>query len=242
MQLKLCFKIEYDKDGFQTIETWQSVTHVANLTIVFGLQLKCIKQTRDYCYRSNVLRPLETLSNTAKRNRIKQIINDQDWITDYSKDELSEKIKIQAYVRAMNYNYISQDAFQSIAKIFSELDYEYMINNSTILKTNNDEIHINDEEVIHENWIPDKLHILLSITNCLWSLVLAKFDINNNKVKNIVCDKKLKMLCEFDLTKLFNKQRAILIQQLWDKFYQLYRLLHNIETIKVIFENKAKEW
>ncbi|RIB28799.1 hypothetical protein C2G38_2028248 [Gigaspora rosea] len=73
----------------------------------------------------------------------------------------------------MDYNYISRDAFRSIAKISSELDREYMISNeklnlneimqnaiplyvmdinidnSTILETNNDEIHINDEEVIH---------------------------------------------------------------------------------------------
>ncbi|CAG8626596.1 9324_t:CDS:1, partial [Gigaspora rosea] len=120
------------------------------------------------------------------------------------------------------------------------------------------------------NWIPDELHILLRVTDRLWSLVLAEFDINNNKIRNIVCeemkwigisfcfwqehnsriwnvtlltgDKKLKMLCEFDLTKLFNQQRAILIRQLWNKFYQLYRLLHNIKTTKDIFENKAKEW
>ncbi|CAG8801040.1 25282_t:CDS:2, partial [Gigaspora rosea] len=152
MQLKPCFKIKYDKDGFQTIESWQSVTHAANLFV------QCVEQTRDYRRRSNVLQPLETLGNTAKRNRIKQISE--------KVYELSEKIKRQAYVRAMDF---SRDAFRSIAKISSELDREYMINNeklnlneimqnaiplyvmdinidnSTILETNNDEIHINDE-------------------------------------------------------------------------------------------------
>ncbi|CAG8643426.1 18669_t:CDS:2, partial [Gigaspora rosea] len=93
-----------------------------------------------------------------------------------------------------------------------------------------------------ENWILDELHILLRVTDRLWSLVLAEFDINNNKVRNIVCNKKLKILCEFDLAKLFNQPRAILTRQLWDKFYQLYGLLHNIETTKDIFENKAKKW
>ncbi|CAG8831774.1 33735_t:CDS:2 [Gigaspora margarita] len=90
-----------------------------------------------------------------------------------------------------------------------------------------------------ENWIPDELHILLRITDHLWNLVIAEIDLNNNQIRNIICeemkrigisfhfwqehhsrtwnfpsitgDKKLKLLCEFDLTKLFNQQRAILI-------------------------------
>ncbi|CAG8695475.1 25766_t:CDS:2 [Dentiscutata erythropus] len=104
MQLKPCFKIKYDKDGFQTIESWQ----------VFGLQLKCVEQTRDYRHRSNVLQPLETLETTHLNHKdpiqIKSLtlsVNDQNWIIDYSKDELSEKIKRQAYVHAIDYNYIS---------------------------------------------------------------------------------------------------------------------------------------
>ncbi|CAG8692870.1 22556_t:CDS:2 [Dentiscutata erythropus] len=84
MQLKPCFKIEFN-NGHQTIESWRSATHAANLfaqtynpngkstlsgTIVFGLQLKCVEQARDSHRQSNTLRPLETLSNSAKRSRL----------------------------------------------------------------------------------------------------------------------------------------------------------------------------
>ncbi|CAG8838330.1 44456_t:CDS:1, partial [Gigaspora margarita] len=41
--------------------------------IVFGLQLKYVKQSRDSCHRSNIICPLEILSNLRKRYRIKQI-------------------------------------------------------------------------------------------------------------------------------------------------------------------------
>ncbi|CAG8783645.1 22047_t:CDS:2, partial [Cetraspora pellucida] len=203
-QLKLCFKIKYNMDGLQTIKSWQSATYIANLfaqtynnnrtstlsgTIIFRLQLKCVEQARDSHYQSNVLQPLEKLSNSAKRPQIKQIgvkVHNQDWIIDYSKDKTLKTIKRQAYVRAMDYYYISRDALQSIAKMSSELSWEYTISNeklnidnimqniipfyimninidhSTIFATDNKEIHIEEEEIIHnlqdifQNGILDK--------------------------------------------------------------------------------------
>ncbi|CAG8692405.1 299_t:CDS:2, partial [Cetraspora pellucida] len=108
----------------------------------------------------------ETLSNSAKRSRIKQIVN-------YSKDMTFEKIKSQACVHVMDSNYISREAFRSMAKIYPELDREYIISNkklnldkimqdiiplyimdininsSTIFATNNEELHIDNEEIIY---------------------------------------------------------------------------------------------
>ncbi|CAG8753033.1 19659_t:CDS:2, partial [Racocetra fulgida] len=126
-------------------------------------------------YKSNILCPLETLSNLEKRYRIKQIgekvnnfiddetthlyhkdqiqiksltlsVDSQDWIVDYSKNNPLEKLKRQAHVRAIDHNYISRNAFRSIAKISSELDQKYTI---TIFATSNDKIHIDNEEVIY---------------------------------------------------------------------------------------------
>ncbi|CAG8508605.1 9332_t:CDS:2 [Gigaspora rosea] len=65
---------------------------------IFGLRLKCVDQIRDSRHRSNILRPLETLSNLGKRYRIKQIgkkVN--DYINDetthlYHKDQVQVKL------------------------------------------------------------------------------------------------------------------------------------------------------
>ncbi|CAG8521409.1 15717_t:CDS:2 [Cetraspora pellucida] len=199
MQLKPCFKIEYN-NGHQTIESWRSATHAANLfvqmynpngkstlsgTIVFGLQLKCVEQARDSHRQSNALRPLETLSNSAKRSRIKQIgekmrdyinhetthlhhkdklqikslvlsVDDQNWIVNYSKDMTFEKIKSQACVCVMDKldcEYIISNKKLNLDKIMQDIIPLYIIdiniNSSTIFATNNEEIHIDNEEIIY---------------------------------------------------------------------------------------------
>ncbi|CAG8740750.1 24469_t:CDS:2 [Gigaspora margarita] len=162
--------ILYDANGLQTIESWQSPMHAANL----------------------FAQPIESLSNFAKRFRIKHIdkkvsdyvnqetthlyhkdpvqirsltlsVDNQDWIVDYLKDETSEKNKkTSIYV------------FRSLAKISSELSREYVVSNEklnidnimqnnipfyvtninindlTMFATNNEEINIDNEEVIHD--------------------------------------------------------------------------------------------
>nr|CAG8645135.1 4962_t:CDS:2 [Entrophospora candida] len=211
-----CFKIEFDK-GLQ-VESWKSATQAANLfsqtynpkktsllsgVLVFGLQLKCVACNRDLCNRSRILQPIETLSNSTKRARVKHIgegvknhvdcevaslyhpndkvqlksltlsVDQQDWFVDFGvKDKLLEKKRKQAYVYAMDYGHISRNSFREITKISPEVAREYVVSEekSNIDKTmqgaiplhimdiniedfvtttmNNDEIHINDEEVI----------------------------------------------------------------------------------------------
>ncbi|CAG8749090.1 9217_t:CDS:1, partial [Cetraspora pellucida] len=111
-------------------------TSILSGTIVFGLQLRCVEQVRDSCHRSNVFRPIKTLSNLAKKSRIKYIgkgirdfinneityldhkdqlqiksltlsVSDQDWIVKYSDDEALKQQKRLAFIQAMDYNHIS---------------------------------------------------------------------------------------------------------------------------------------
>ncbi|RIB28987.1 hypothetical protein C2G38_2308496 [Gigaspora rosea] len=235
MQLNPCFKIEYDKGGFQTIESWQSVTHAANLfaqtynskgtstlsgTIVFGLQLKCVEQTRDYRRRSNVLQPLETLGNTAKRNRIKQISEkiydmDDDFedndsyifelirnieneienevrdITDVDSDEVEDEAANETEKETSDETEeetINKEKFQSELQNDRQRPFYVTKKYDLPIERLSPQSHYPEYREDKENWIPDELHILLRVTDRLWSLVLAEFDINNNKIRNIVCE------------------------------------------------------
>src|SRR5271168_3310862 len=53
---------------------------------------------------------------------------------------------------------------------------------------------------------------------------------------------KLCVLRNFDLTKLFDFERAILIKSLWNGFAELYDLLGEKETDPQYFRLKAKAW
>ncbi|RGB27469.1 hypothetical protein C1646_798783 [Rhizophagus diaphanus] len=103
------------------------------------------------------------------------------------------------------------------------------------------------------HWISDELHIMLRITDHLWSLVIAElmeYGLFNDTARKIIVEEmkrikvrfqfwqiqetktwnytslmgndKLKVLQFFDLTKILLRQRAIIIRNLWNKFYELY--------------------
>src|SRR5581483_52053 len=124
-----------------------------------------------------------------------------------------------------------------------------------------------------ENYIPDKLHIMLRITDRLWELVLQEIkneglfnditrniiikemenlkirfefwkicDTNNWNYTSLMGDDKLRVLRSFNLTKLFDLERAALIKSLWDGFAELYDLLGKKETDPQLFRLKAKAW
>ena len=124
-----------------------------------------------------------------------------------------------------------------------------------------------------ENYIPDKLHIMLRITDRLWELVLQEIkneglfnditrniiikemgnlkirfefwkirDTDNWSYTSLMGNDKLCVLQNFDLTKLFDPERAALIKSLWDGFAELYNLLGEKTTDPHYFRLKAKEW
>ncbi|CAG8724981.1 9375_t:CDS:2 [Cetraspora pellucida] len=153
-----CYRIPND---YKVVTYNSEGTSILLGTIVFGLQLKCVEQVRDSHHRSNVFRPIKTLSNSAKKSRIKYIgegirdfinneityldhkdqlqiksltllVGDQDWIVKYSDDEALKQQKRLAFIQAMDYNHISRNALHSIAKITTELDHEYIISNEKL--------------------------------------------------------------------------------------------------------------
>ena len=122
-----------------------------------------------------------------------------------------------------------------------------------------------------ENYIPDKLHIMLRITDRLWELILQEIkneglfnditrniiikemenlkicfefwkirDTNNWNYTSLMRNDKLHVFQNFDLTKLFDSERAALIKSLWDGFAELYDLLGKRETDSQLFRLKAK--
>jgi hypothetical protein len=124
-----------------------------------------------------------------------------------------------------------------------------------------------------ENHVPDKLHIMLRITDRLWELVLQEIkneglfnditrniiikemenlkirfefwkvrDTDNWNYTSLMGDDKFRVLQKFDLAKLFDPERAILIKRLWDGFAELYELLGKKETDPQYFRLKAKIW
>src|SRR5581483_2404927 len=124
-----------------------------------------------------------------------------------------------------------------------------------------------------KNHVPDKLHIMLRITDRLWELVLQEIKnegLFNDITRNIIVremenlkirfefwkihgsdnwsytslmeDDKLCVLQNFNLTKLFDPERAVLIRSLWDGFAELYNLLGERNTDPQYFRLKAKAW
>ncbi|POG83092.1 hypothetical protein GLOIN_2v1469570 [Rhizophagus irregularis DAOM 181602=DAOM 197198] len=124
-----------------------------------------------------------------------------------------------------------------------------------------------------KNHVPDKLHIMLRITDRLWELVLQEIkneglfnditrniiikEMENLKIRfefwnihgtnnwnytSLMGDDKLCVLRNFNLTKLFDPERAALIKSLWDGFAELYDLLGEKTTDPQYFRLKAKVW
>ncbi|CAG8490469.1 9396_t:CDS:2 [Dentiscutata erythropus] len=107
-------------DNYKVLTYNSKGTSTLSGTIVFGLQLKCVEQARDTYRHNSIFRPIESLSNSGKRSKVKQIgekvrdyidykttylhykdqiqikslalsVDNQDWILDYSKDKSLEK-------------------------------------------------------------------------------------------------------------------------------------------------------
>ncbi|CAG8493890.1 46184_t:CDS:2 [Gigaspora margarita] len=71
-----------------------------------------------------------------------------------------------------------------------------------------------------DNWVIDKLHTMLKITDCLWHLVLNELQDDD----------------------LFNEFTPAKIRNLWNKFSQLYNNLRDNSTDPNVFEKAAKEY
>ena len=67
-------------------------------------------------------------------------------------------------------------------------------------------------------------------------------DTDNWSYTSLMGNDKLCVLQNFDLTKLFDPERAALIKSLWDGFAELYNLLGEKTTDPHYFRLKAKEW
>ena len=67
-------------------------------------------------------------------------------------------------------------------------------------------------------------------------------DTDNWSYTSLMGDDKLRVLRNFNLTKLFNPERAALIKSLWDGFAELYDLLGERKTDPQYFHLKAKSW
>uniref|UniRef100_U9U4D8 Uncharacterized protein n=1 Tax=Rhizophagus irregularis (strain DAOM 181602 / DAOM 197198 / MUCL 43194) TaxID=747089 RepID=U9U4D8_RHIID len=98
-----------------------------------------------------------------------------------------------------------------------------------------------------DHYVPDKLHIMLRITDQMETLKIRfEFwkirDTDNWCYTSLMGNDKLCVLRKFNLAKLFDPERAALIRSLWNGFAELYDLLGERETNPHYFRLKAKEW
>src|SRR6266511_6359631 len=106
------------------------------------------------------------------------------------------------------------------------------------------------------HWIPDELHLMLRITDHLWSLMLSETnyqssDKTREQIKNemfrigvhfefwqnigskswnytsLMGEDKLKVLKNYNLESILHENRATIIRQLWNDFCDLYTALLN---------------
>jgi hypothetical protein len=123
-----------------------------------------------------------------------------------------------------------------------------------------------------DHWVPDELHIMLRITDRLWSLVLHEIkesgyfndvareiivkEMNRIKVQfqfwqdkdqtwshtSLMGQDKLKVLQFFDIGKILPLSRANAIRMLWNGFYDLYTAIRDPTTDPKTFKRNAKMW
>ncbi|GBC35766.2 hypothetical protein GLOIN_2v1762662 [Rhizophagus irregularis DAOM 181602=DAOM 197198] len=94
-----------------------------------------------------------------------------------------------------------------------------------------------------KNHVPDKLHIMLRITDCLWELVLQEIKnerLFNDITQNIIIKEMENLKIRFEFWNIH--ERAVLIKNLWDGFAELYDLLGEKKTDTQYFRLKAKAW
>jgi len=121
------------------------------------------------------------------------------------------------------------------------------------------------------HWIPDELHLMLRITDRLWSLMLEETGYQRNekireKIKDemsrirvhfefwqsqgsnnwnytsLMGEDKMKVLKNFDIESVLPKNRSDLIHELWNDFDILYTALRDSTTDPAFLKNKAKLW
>src|SRR6185437_14019632 len=121
------------------------------------------------------------------------------------------------------------------------------------------------------HWVPDELHIMLRITDRLWSLIISELEQNgeyDNDMHETICNEmkkckvkfefwktttkweytsllgpdKLIVLRNFDLSAILPANRAKKIRLLWNKFDQLYCAIKNPDIDFTQFALDAKEW
>ncbi len=123
-----------------------------------------------------------------------------------------------------------------------------------------------------DHWVPDELHVMLRITDRLWSLVLHEIkesgyfndvareiivkEMNRIKVQfqfwqdkdqtwshtSLMGQDKLKVLQFFDIGKILPLSRANPIRMLWNGFYDLYTAIRDPTTDSKTFKRNAKMW
>ncbi|CAG8555574.1 348_t:CDS:2, partial [Diversispora eburnea] len=86
-------------------------------------------------------------------------------------------------------------------------------------------------------YIPDELHIMLRIWDRLWNQGTQNWEFTSL----MEGDKEI-FLKNFNFEVIFDKERAILINNLWREFYQLYKPIKFKETNSTQFYNQAKQW
>ncbi|CAG8766214.1 3969_t:CDS:2 [Cetraspora pellucida] len=89
------------------------------------------------------------------------------------------------------------------------------------------------------HYVPDELHIILRIWDCLWELVIQELK-SENRFDNYV-----RAIINVEMQRIsviFNEERAILINCLWRDFYTLYKLMKDRETDPTFFIVQAKKW
>ncbi|GBC23551.2 uncharacterized protein OCT59_011154 [Rhizophagus irregularis] len=94
-----------------------------------------------------------------------------------------------------------------------------------------------------KNHVPDKLHIMLCITDHLWELVLQEIKnkrLFNDITRNIIIKEMENLKIRFEFWNIH--ERTALIKSLWDGFAELYDLLGEKKTDPQYFRLKAKVW
>lgn len=121
------------------------------------------------------------------------------------------------------------------------------------------------------HWIPDELHLMLRITDRLWSLMLSETNYQSSdrireQIRNemlrigvhfefwqnpdsktwnytsLMGEDKLKVLRNYNLESVLPENRSTIIRQLWDGFDNLYTTLQDPTTDPIAFKNQAKSW
>ncbi|CAG8449149.1 2827_t:CDS:2 [Scutellospora calospora] len=204
-------------------------------------------------YNSDDILILESLSYSVKKHNYEINYGDND--------KIKKKQKAELIAKTFNKQNISRNSYRDLCDIEFHLplekqNVERQVKHIMIMIAILDNKDTIQQPNYHYTIVlysgSEDYEILMNITASFCDEEMSRIKVSfkfwqNHESKDwdyisLMGDDKLKILQFFDLSTIFSKSHASIIRELWNKFYELYRMIKNPNTKGDDFQYHAKKW